>query len=152
ILIGVDREIWQMEVSGPPSTSTNHHTVGDTKKSIQTDILNLVGVLSNHLDLDVKIAKDIKVFSTQVIGILTMYAFSMQEDGIFFTYELVSAELPFDFHSRSKYMAVFRLMAIFHDEIVQQKAIMDKIDRILVPCEGKCVRDVLKIPAYLRDI
>ncbi|CAJ0830564.1 12072_t:CDS:2 [Entrophospora sp. SA101] len=45
---------------------------------------------------------------------------------------LASAELPFDFHSRSKYMAVLRLMAIFHDEIVQQKAVMDKIDHILI--------------------
>ncbi|CAI2187009.1 15226_t:CDS:2 [Funneliformis geosporum] len=51
----------------PPSTPTTRHTVGDTKKSIHTDILNLVGVLNNYLDLDVKIAKEIKVFSTQVI-------------------------------------------------------------------------------------
>ncbi|PKY48957.1 hypothetical protein RhiirA4_422578 [Rhizophagus irregularis] len=145
IRIGDDREIWQMEVSGSPSTPT----FGGTKKSINTDILNLVSVLSSHLDLDVKIAKEIKVFSTQVNAHrLTLYAFSMQEDGIFFTYELASAELPFDFHSRSKYMAVLRLMAIFHDELVQQEAIMNKIDRILIPCEGKCVRDVLN----LRDI
>ncbi|RIA84571.1 hypothetical protein C1645_832065 [Glomus cerebriforme] len=151
IRIGDYREIWQMEISSSPSTPTTRHTVSDTKKSIHTDILlNLVGILSSHLDLDVKIAKEIKVFSTQVIANrLTLYALSMQEDGIFFTYELASAELPFDFHSRSRYMVVFRLMAIFHDEIVQQKAIMDKIDRILIPYEGKCVCDVLKIPVNL---
>ncbi|CAJ0832902.1 2289_t:CDS:2 [Entrophospora sp. SA101] len=61
--IGDDREKWQMEISGPPSTPTTCHTVSDMKKSIQIDILNLVGILSNHLDLDVKIAKEVKVFS-----------------------------------------------------------------------------------------
>ncbi|CAH1768809.1 13323_t:CDS:2, partial [Entrophospora sp. SA101] len=59
--IGDDREKWQMEISGPPSTPTTCHTVSDMKKSIQIDILNLVGILSNHLDLDVKIAKEVKV-------------------------------------------------------------------------------------------
>ncbi|CAG8719299.1 17275_t:CDS:2 [Dentiscutata erythropus] len=39
--IGDNREIWQMEISGPPSTPTTRHTISDTKKSIQTDILNL---------------------------------------------------------------------------------------------------------------
>ncbi|CAG8672551.1 16257_t:CDS:2, partial [Dentiscutata heterogama] len=135
------KEIWHMEVSGPPSNPTTRHTVYDTKKTLHTDILNLVDILRNHLDLDVNIAKKIKVFSMQVIA--------CWEDGQFVAYELASAELPFDFDSRSKYMAVMRMMAIFHDEVVQQKA---KIDRILIPCKGKSVRNVLRIPENLRDI
>ncbi|KAF0519631.1 hypothetical protein F8M41_016555 [Gigaspora margarita] len=153
VRISDNKEIWHMEVLGPPSNPTTRHTVNDTKKTLHTDILNLVDILRNHLDLDVNIAKKIKVFSMQVIAYrLTLYALSMLEDGTFVAYELASAELPFDFDSRSKYMGVMRMMAIFHDEVVQQKAIMDKIDRILIPCKGKSVRNVLKIPENLRDI
>ncbi|CAG8790754.1 22764_t:CDS:2, partial [Gigaspora margarita] len=91
VRVSDDKEIWHMEVSGPPTYR------------------------------------------------LTLYALSMLEDGQFVAYELASAELPFDFDSRSKYMAVMRMMAIFHDEVVQQKAIMDKIDRILIPCNNRSV-------------
>ncbi|CAG8693456.1 1091_t:CDS:2 [Funneliformis mosseae] len=147
------KEIFHMEVSGPPSNPTIRHTTGDTKKTLHTDILNLVDVLSDHLDLDVKLAKEVKVYSMQVIAYrLTLYALSMMEDGRFIAYELSSAELPFDFDSRSKYMAVLRMMAIFHDEMVQQAVIMNEIDSILIPSEGTCVRDVLKIPENLRNL
>ncbi|CAG8502301.1 11293_t:CDS:10, partial [Acaulospora colombiana] len=131
------KEIFHMEVSGPPSNPTIRHTTGDTKKTLHTDILNLVDVLRDHLDLDVKLAKEVKVYSMQVIAYrLTLYALSMMEDGRFVAYELSSAELPFDFDSRSKYMAVLRMMAIFHDEIVHQTVIMNEIDSILIPSEG----------------
>jgi len=32
------------------------------------DVLNLIGVLRNHLDCNIKLATKIKVFCTQVIG------------------------------------------------------------------------------------
>ncbi|CAG8484257.1 11396_t:CDS:10 [Acaulospora morrowiae] len=144
------KEIFHMEVSGSPSNPTIRHTTGDTKKTLHTDILNLVDVLRDHLDLDMKLAKEVKVYSMQVIAYrLTLYALSIMEDSRFVAYELSSVELPFDFDSRSKYMAVLRIMAIFHDEMVQQAVIMNKIDSILIPSEGTCVRDVLKIPENL---
>ncbi|CAG8540974.1 7294_t:CDS:2, partial [Cetraspora pellucida] len=73
----------------------------------------------------------------------------MLEDGQFVAYELALVELPFDFDSRSKYIAVMQMIAIFHNEVVQQKTIMDKIDCILIPCKGKSVRNVLRIPENL---
>ncbi|CAG8787765.1 22604_t:CDS:2, partial [Dentiscutata erythropus] len=143
VCISDNKEIWHMEVSGPPSNPITRHTADDTKKTLHTDILNLINILRNHLDLDVNIAKKIKVFSMQVIAYrLTLYAFSMLENGQFVAYKLASAELPFDFDSRSKYMAVMRIIAIFHE------AIMDKIDRILIPCKDKSIRSVLRIPKH----
>ena len=56
-----------MEVSGPPSLPTKRHTTGDTKKSLHTDILNLISILLDHLELSVEVATRIK-FSFQVIG------------------------------------------------------------------------------------
>jgi hypothetical protein len=57
-----------MEVAGPPSSPTTDHAVGDTKKSLHSDILNLVALLLDHLDISVKTAMNIKVFSLQAIG------------------------------------------------------------------------------------
>ncbi|RIA85357.1 hypothetical protein C1645_830914 [Glomus cerebriforme] len=62
-----DKEILHVEVSGPPSLPTKRHTRGDTKKSLHTDILNLISILLDHLDLSVEVATQIKVFSFQVI-------------------------------------------------------------------------------------
>ncbi|RHZ48204.1 hypothetical protein Glove_555g16 [Diversispora epigaea] len=153
VRVNNDKEIWHMEISGPPSNPSTCHIVNDTKKTLQLDILNLIEILRNHLDLDVNIAKKIKVFSMQVIAYrLTLYALNMLKDGQFIAYELASAELPFDFDSRAKYLAVMRMFAIFHDEVVQQKAIMDKIDRILIPCKDTSVYSILRIPENLRDI
>nr|CAG8613196.1 10296_t:CDS:2 [Entrophospora candida] len=41
-----DKEIWHMEVAGPPSPPTMDHGVGDTKKSLHSDILNLVALFA----------------------------------------------------------------------------------------------------------
>ena len=61
-------DIWHMEVAGGPYNTTDIHTIGDTKKTLRMDVLNLIEVLRNHLDCDVKLATKIKVFCTQVIG------------------------------------------------------------------------------------
>lgn len=63
-----DKEIVHVEVSGPPSSPTERHSTDDTKKSLHTDILNLVSILLDHLDLSVDVATRIKVYSFQVIG------------------------------------------------------------------------------------
>ena len=57
-----------MEVSGPPCDAAGDHILGDAKKAIRTDILNLVSVLQNHLDCDINIATKIRVFSTHAIS------------------------------------------------------------------------------------
>lgn len=62
-------DVWHMEVAGPPSNATISHTLDDTKKTLRMDILNLITVLQNHLDCDIKLATKIKVFSTQAIGL-----------------------------------------------------------------------------------
>ena len=36
--------------------------------------------------------------------------------------------------------------------MIQQMVILDKIDRLLTSCEGKTVRDILRIPTNLRNI
>nr|CAG8536530.1 15087_t:CDS:10 [Entrophospora candida] len=139
-------DVWHMEVASPPGNQIIAHTVDDTKKTLRTDILNLVAILRNHLNIDVNIAKQIKVFSTQVIeNRLTLYALSILEDGRFLSYELASADLPFDFNSRSKYKGILWMMAKFHDEMVQQMAILDKIDRLLITCKGKTLYANFKI-------
>src|SRR5438128_8886202 len=61
-------DVWHMEVAGPPWNATNVHTVGDTKKTFRTDVVNLIEVLKNHLDCEVKIATKIKVFCMLGIG------------------------------------------------------------------------------------
>ncbi|CAJ0891649.1 7423_t:CDS:2, partial [Entrophospora sp. SA101] len=123
------------EVAGPPGNQIITHTVGDTKKPLCTDILNLVAILRNHLNIDVKYSKNRLRFS----------AHSILEDGRFLSYKLASADLPFDFNSRSKYKGILWMMAKFHDEMIQQMAILDKIDHLLITCKGKTVHDILRV-------
>ncbi|CAG8488742.1 4827_t:CDS:2 [Paraglomus occultum] len=60
------KEIFHANVSGPPSSSSQHgRAVIDTTKSIHTDILNLVAILLDYLRAPVEIATKIKVFSLQ---------------------------------------------------------------------------------------
>lgn len=63
-----DKEIFHVEVSGPPSPSSDNHAINDAKKSLHTDILNLIAILLDHLRVPVENATKIKVFSLQVIG------------------------------------------------------------------------------------
>ncbi|CAG8473758.1 31898_t:CDS:2 [Gigaspora margarita] len=61
-------EIWYMEVAGSPFNATNKHTLGDTKKTIRTDILNLFEVLQNYIDCNMQLTTKLKIFCTLVIG------------------------------------------------------------------------------------
>ncbi|CAG8477432.1 13143_t:CDS:2 [Dentiscutata heterogama] len=120
-------EIWHMEVAGGPSDATDKQTLGDTKKTIRTDILNLIEVLRNHIDCNVQHATKIKVFCTLVVGTrMTLYSLSMLPDGRFLSVELATAPIPFSFH-------------------VKQEELMGEINRSVIRSE-KTVRDVLKIP------
>ncbi|CAG8738835.1 19381_t:CDS:2, partial [Dentiscutata erythropus] len=88
-----DKEIWHMEVTGPPSTTIMNHVIGDTKKSLHSDILNLVAILLEHLDVPVKVATNIKVFSLQAIGYrITLYSLNIMDDGSFLASEFASAD------------------------------------------------------------
>ncbi|PKY48440.1 hypothetical protein RhiirA4_525237 [Rhizophagus irregularis] len=131
IRIGDDREIWQMEVSGSPSTPT----FGGTKKSINTDILNLVKVYGS-------LAVDEPPTESMIEAAKIDYATRL------FLHTQQQLQQVYSSPSEDKERKNNKGFAIFHDELVQQEAIMNKIDRILIPCEGKCVRDVLN----LRDI
>jgi len=72
-----------MEVAGPPSSPTTDHAVGDTKKScfflkkyfslFLKNIFLLVALLLDHLDIPVKTAMNIKVFSLQAVGKCLFY-------------------------------------------------------------------------------
>ena len=128
-----------MEVSGPPSLPSKRHCTDDTKKSLHTDILNLINILLDHLDLSVEVATRIKVFSFQVIGRyflfvvknnstywlilhytwlleyrITFYSLNMLNDGSFLSSELFSALFPFSFDARAKYKQILFLIGIFH--------------------------------------
>ncbi|CAG8789003.1 12166_t:CDS:2, partial [Cetraspora pellucida] len=116
-----DKEIWHMEVAGSPSSPIIDHVIGDTKKSLHSDILNLVALLLEHLDVPVKVATNIKV---------------MMDDGSFLATELASAVIPFSFEGRSKYKAVLYLMAVFHDEFIKQLSIMQELDLNINHSEG----------------
>ncbi|CAJ0847358.1 12671_t:CDS:10 [Entrophospora sp. SA101] len=135
-----DKEIFHVEVSGLPLPPPHDHAVNDTKKSLHTDILNLIAILLDHLQIPVENATEIKVFSLQVI------------DGTFLTSELYSTLLPFSLDAISKYKGILYLMAIFHEEIMKQISIMKNLDLIVDNNGRNIVRDVLKIPKALKDL
>ncbi|RUS21800.1 hypothetical protein BC937DRAFT_91429 [Endogone sp. FLAS-F59071] len=125
-----------------------------TKKTLRTDALNLIEVLKNHLDCEVKIATKLKVFCTQAIGTrLTLYALNMLPNGRFLAMELASASIPFSFNGRNQMKAILRMMAIFHvrlldrlDEVMSQEKLLEEINRAIVRETGTMVREILKIP------
>ncbi|CAJ0895227.1 2612_t:CDS:2 [Entrophospora sp. SA101] len=53
-------------VAGSPSSPKTDHAVGNTKNSLHSDVLNLVSHLLDHLDVPIKTATNIKVFSLQI--------------------------------------------------------------------------------------
>ena len=61
-------DIFHMEVAGPPCNATEKHIMGDAKKTMRTDILNLITVLRNHLDCSISLATKIRVYSIQSIS------------------------------------------------------------------------------------
>ncbi|KAG9296316.1 hypothetical protein G9A89_014908 [Geosiphon pyriformis] len=157
-----DKEIWHMEVAGSLSLSSIQHAVKDTKKSLHTDILNLVAILLDHLDISVEAAMEIRVFSLQVIVFshfvclplgyrMTLYSLNMLENGNFLASELASAIIPFSFDARSN-CSDANLLGISQNEIMKQISIMQKLDFIIANYQGTKVRDVLKIPKALGDL
>ncbi|KAG9293178.1 hypothetical protein G9A89_010515 [Geosiphon pyriformis] len=110
-----DKEVFHIEVSGPPSLSSKQHCMDDTKKFLHTDILNLITILLEHLDLSVEVATQIKVFSFQVMKYrITFYSLNMLNDEYFLSSELFSALFPFSFDARAKYKQILFLMGVFH--------------------------------------
>ncbi|CAG8560599.1 9838_t:CDS:2 [Paraglomus occultum] len=117
-----------MEVAGGPCNANDTHVLGDTKKTLRLDVLNLIAILRNHFDCSVDLATKIRVFCTQVIGTrMTLYALNMLPDGRFLSSKLATAMIPFSFHGRDKFKSIFRLMAILHDEIMKQDALIGEI-------------------------
>ncbi|RGB28552.1 hypothetical protein C1646_673131 [Rhizophagus diaphanus] len=122
-------DVWHMEVAGPSDNASDDHIIGDAKKSLRTDLLNLIAILKNHLDCDVNVATKIKVLCTQAVKTrLTLYALNMLPDGRFLATELASAVIPFSFSGRSNYISILRMMAIFHDEIEKRETLMEEIN------------------------
>ncbi|EXX72098.1 hypothetical protein RirG_072540 [Rhizophagus irregularis DAOM 197198w] len=100
---------------GPPSPSSGDHAINDAKKSLHTDILNLIAILLDHLRVLVEDATKVKVFSLQVIEYrMTLYSLNMLNDGTFLTSELYSTLLPFSLDAISKYKGILYLMAVLH--------------------------------------
>ncbi|CAG8567173.1 11139_t:CDS:10, partial [Funneliformis mosseae] len=147
-----DKEIIHVEVSGPPSSPSERHSTDDTKKSLHTDILNLISILLDQLDLSVEVATRIKVYSFQVIEYrITLYSLNMMNDGSFLASELFSAIFPFSFDARAKYKQILLLMGIFHI-VTNQISLMQELDLEINFHEGKSVRSVLKIPTALKEL
>ncbi|CAG8597364.1 2303_t:CDS:2 [Paraglomus brasilianum] len=131
-------EVWHLEIAGPPKRWTRIHILGDSKKTMRTDALNLLRILEDRLDCDVALASDIKVFS--MLGIdtrITLYSLRMLKDGQFLATELATAIVPFSYNGRMQMKAVLRMMAIVHDELTKQEALITEIDRHVTCPEGK---------------
>ncbi|KAG9297447.1 hypothetical protein G9A89_020848 [Geosiphon pyriformis] len=140
-------DIWHMEVVGPSYNPSEKHTLNNLKKTLRINILNLIVILWDYLDCEVKLAVKIRVFSTQSINNqLTLYALSMLPDGHFLVTELARATIPFSFNARSQYKAVLRMMAIFYDEMIKQEALIEKINKSVLRTKETKVRDVLRVP------
>ncbi|CAG8749266.1 16341_t:CDS:2, partial [Racocetra persica] len=117
-------DVWHLEVAGPPYNASNKHILGDSKKTIRTDILNLITILREHLDCDINLATRIKVFNSR----LTLYSLNILRDGRFLSCELATAVMPFSFSGRHQYKSVLRMMSIFHDELIKQDELLEKIN------------------------
>ncbi|CAG8570333.1 27851_t:CDS:2, partial [Racocetra persica] len=126
-------DVWHIEVAGPFDNTTNDHIINDTRKSLCTDLLNLIIILRNHLDCDVNTTIKIKMFCIQTIKTrLTLYALNMLSNGYFFSSELISVDISFSFNGKSQYKSILRMMAIFHDEIAKQVMLMDEINKCVL--------------------
>jgi len=140
-------DIWHLEVAGPPCNATDKHVLGDSKKTFQTDLLNLISILREHLDCDMDLATKIKVFSIQSIHTrLTLYSLNLLPNGHFLSCELASAVLPFSLNGRGQYKSVLRMMSIFHDEITKQDVLFEEINKTVTRSKKLKVRQALKIP------
>ncbi|RIB15545.1 hypothetical protein C2G38_2039297 [Gigaspora rosea] len=126
-------DVWHLEVAGPPYNAPYKHILGDSKKTIRIDILNLITILWEHLDCDINLAMRIKVFSMLSINSrLTLYSLNILHDGRFLLCELASAVMPFSFKGRHQYKSVLRMMPIFHDELIKQDELLEEINESIL--------------------
>ncbi|CAG8498069.1 24707_t:CDS:2 [Gigaspora rosea] len=135
-------DVWHLEVAGPPYNAPYKHILGDSKKTIRIDILNLITILWEHLDCDINLAMRIKVFNSR----LTLYSLNILHDGRFLLCELASAVMPFSFKGRHQYKSVLRMMPIFHDELIKQDELLEEINESILHSKNVTVRQVLKTP------
>ncbi|CAG8552474.1 22154_t:CDS:2 [Dentiscutata erythropus] len=103
---------------GRPSNSMETHILRDLKKTLRTDVLNLVALLRNHLDFGIP----------PNLG-------EMEIIFQFLSSELFSATILFSFYGQSQYKDVFRMMARFHDEIMEQEELLGQINRTVFSSE-----------------
>ncbi|CAG8599562.1 11250_t:CDS:2 [Paraglomus brasilianum] len=87
---------------------------------------------------------DIHTIGTRI----TLYSLNMLPDGRFLSAELATALIPFSFNGRHQYKAIFRMMAIFHDELSKQEEL---INGSVLRSKEVTVRHVLKIPEGMFD-
>ncbi|CAG8502447.1 27289_t:CDS:2 [Dentiscutata erythropus] len=112
------QDIWHLEVAGSPCNATDKHILGNSKKTFQTDILNLISILREHLDCEIELATKIKVFSTQSINTrLTLHSLNLLPNGRFLSCELASA-----------------------DEIVRQEILLEEINKQVIRSKKVTVR------------
>ncbi|CAI2162742.1 16467_t:CDS:2 [Funneliformis geosporum] len=149
IRIQDNQETWHLEVAGSPSIFSMKHANDNTRKSMNLELLTLIAVLREYLSAPIRLAKKLKVFSCQVIGDrITLYSLNLIEGGKFLAEELESAKIPFSFSSRMRYMGIFKMIARFHDELMEQEEIIGKLEASLYVDidESPKVRDVLTFP------
>ncbi|CAG8631053.1 3168_t:CDS:2, partial [Paraglomus occultum] len=131
-------EVWHLEVAGPPKNWIRRHVLGDSKKTLRTDTLNLLRILEDRLDCDVALGSKIQVFS--MLGIdtrITLYSLRMLQDGRFLATELATAIIPFTHSGRMQMKAVLRMVAIVHDELTKQEKLLEEIDHCVQRPQGK---------------
>ncbi|RIB16820.1 hypothetical protein C2G38_2142902, partial [Gigaspora rosea] len=109
---------------------------------------NQIIILLDYLEFPAYIAPKLKVLTLKLSGSnITLYSLSMAIDGSFIESELSSAIIPFTFDGRTKFKGIIKLMSIFHNIILEQIALIKKLDLVdLNPIQDRLIKDVLKIP------
>ncbi|CAG8474489.1 3956_t:CDS:10 [Paraglomus brasilianum] len=144
-----NQEVWHLEVAGSPYIFSTKHAGDNARKSMNLELVTLVAVLREYLSAPIRLAKRLKIFSCQVIGDrITLYSLSLMEEGKFLAEELESAKFPLSFAARIRYIGIFKMMARFHDELMEQEEIIGKIEASLYDStdESLKVRDVITLP------
>ncbi|CAG8697844.1 667_t:CDS:10, partial [Funneliformis caledonium] len=79
---------------------------------------------------------------------ITLYSLNLMEGGKFLAEELESAKIPFSFSSRMRYMGLLKMIARFHDKLMEQEEIIGKLEASFYvdKDESPKVRDVLTFP------
>jgi len=138
--VGYDRSSHQavvfIEVTGPPEGIVKKHITDDTEKLIKEGIFGLIAELRQFLDKDAAEAIGLRVFMIQVIGKffvtilsaavfteakptslidigdqMTLSALSLNSKHKYDLVQLATAQVPFSFEHRIKYLGIFELQA-----------------------------------------